>query len=144
MEDFRFHFDLRVRWSEVDPQGIVYNPNYMMYVDLAYGEYAWRTLQLWDALPPTVLAKSTVQFRASAKFDDDLKVWVRTKRIGNSSFVLVFCITRDGPGGSDSDVIFEAESVYVHVDLATGESRTVPDAWREKMVAYEIVPIEGV
>lgn len=137
MENFRFHYDLRVRWSEVDGQGIVYNPNYMMYIDLAYGEYCWRELRLWDALPPTVLAKSTVQFRQSARFDDLLQVWVRTTRIGNSSFTLNFVITRDG------QPIFEAESIYVHVDLTSGLSQPVPDEWRRKIAAYESAPVEG-
>jgi len=38
-EDFAFFYPLRVRWSEVDLQGIVFNPHYLAYADLAISEY---------------------------------------------------------------------------------------------------------
>ena len=38
-QDFTFFHPLRVRWSEVDPQGIVFNPNYLAYADIALTEY---------------------------------------------------------------------------------------------------------
>jgi acyl-CoA thioester hydrolase len=38
-EDFAFFYPLRVRWSEVDPQNIVFNPNYLVYADIAMTEY---------------------------------------------------------------------------------------------------------
>jgi hypothetical protein len=37
--DFRFAHRLRVRWSEVDAQGIVFNPNYFVYADVGFTEY---------------------------------------------------------------------------------------------------------
>ena len=40
--EFTFFHPLRVRWSEVDPQGIVFNPNYLAYADLALTEYMRR------------------------------------------------------------------------------------------------------
>lgn len=38
-QDFAFVQPLRVRWSEVDQQGIVFNPHYLAYADLAITEY---------------------------------------------------------------------------------------------------------
>ena len=38
-DDFRFFHPLRVRWAEVDPQGIVFNGNYLTYADVAITEY---------------------------------------------------------------------------------------------------------
>jgi len=35
-EDFSFVHTLRVRWSEVDMQGIVFNGNYLNYFDVAF------------------------------------------------------------------------------------------------------------
>ena len=37
--DFSFFHSLRVRWSEVDPQGIVFNGSYLTYADVATTEY---------------------------------------------------------------------------------------------------------
>jgi acyl-CoA thioester hydrolase len=131
VDNFRFHHELRVRWSEVDGQQIVFNANYLMYMDIAYAEYLRRELVLSNGLPTTVLAKSTLQFRQSAVFDDILQIWVKTSHIGRSSMQVDFLITRDG------EVLFEAESIYVYIDTETGRPATVPDAWREKIEAYE-------
>ncbi|WP_258867994.1 thioesterase family protein [Alkalilimnicola ehrlichii] len=38
-EDFRFLHPLRVRWVEVDAQGIVFNGHYLTYFDIAATEY---------------------------------------------------------------------------------------------------------
>ena len=37
----RFSHRLRVRYGECDPQGIVFNANYMLYVDVVFTEL-WR------------------------------------------------------------------------------------------------------
>ena len=44
-DDFRFVQPLRVRWSEVDLQAIVFNGHYLMYFDTAVAGY-WRALAL--------------------------------------------------------------------------------------------------
>ena len=44
-KDFSFVHTLRVRWSEVDMQGIVFNGNYLNYFDVAFTEY-WRAIGL--------------------------------------------------------------------------------------------------
>ena len=47
--DFSFFHALRVRWSEVDMQAIVFNGNYLNYFDVAFTEY-WRELALPDVI----------------------------------------------------------------------------------------------
>src|ERR1039457_2711426 len=42
-EHFTFCHTLRVRWAEVDKQGIVYNVNYFLYFDVGITEY-WRAI----------------------------------------------------------------------------------------------------
>ena len=37
--EFRFAHRMRVRWAEVDKQGIVFNGHYLMYFDVAITEY---------------------------------------------------------------------------------------------------------
>ena len=37
--DFRFSMSLRVRWSECDAQGIVFNGAYQNYLEVAQAEY---------------------------------------------------------------------------------------------------------
>ena len=37
--EYRFHYSHRVRYAEVDPQGIVFNSRYLEYCDAAVTEY---------------------------------------------------------------------------------------------------------
>jgi YbgC/YbaW family acyl-CoA thioester hydrolase len=135
--DFRFHDHLRVRWAEVDMQKIVFNGHYLMYVDTAVAGY-WRAL----ALPyhPTMeqlqgdlyVRKATLEYTASARYDERLAVGIRCGRIGNSSMVLHAGVFRD------DKCLVHGELVYVFADPATQTSRPVPDALRAALQAFEV------
>ncbi len=68
-QNYTFFHSLRVRWAEVDPQGIVFNGNYLTYLDVATTEY-YR--QLGMSYPADLLrgggdlfaVKSTLEYRA--------------------------------------------------------------------------------
>ncbi|MFZ5617174.1 MAG: acyl-CoA thioesterase [Pseudomonadota bacterium] len=55
--DFSFFHPLRVRWSECDGQGIVFNVNYFLYYDIAIWEWT-RALgyPTWDVAQKVVKA----------------------------------------------------------------------------------------
>ncbi len=134
--DFRFHHRLRVRWAEVDMQKIVFNPHYLMYFDCAIADY-WRALALpYEAAMQQLagevfLRKTTVEFNASARVDDQLDVALRCDRIGNSSMTFVGAIFRD------QQLLTTGELVYVFADPATQTSRPVPAPLRAVLDAYE-------
>ena len=91
-KDFRCCHRLRVRWSEVDIQKIVFNAHYLTYADCAMTEY-WRALALpyeagMQALDGEVyLKKASVEYHASARLDDLLDLGLRCARVGNTSLV---------------------------------------------------------
>src|SRR3954452_12583206 len=65
-----FVHELRVRYGECDPQGIVFNANYLLYFDVAFTEY-WRDrIGPWDGMDEfgvdAVVAEAKVRFRAPA------------------------------------------------------------------------------
>ncbi len=86
-EDFRHSVPLRVRWAEVDPQSIVFNAHYLTYCDICVTEY-WRAVGI--RYPEDVLhahgvdifvVKSTLEYHASARFDDVLEIRGRMARL---------------------------------------------------------------
>ena len=133
---FRFFHRLRVRWAEVDLQKIVFNPHYLMYVDTALADY-WRAL----ALPyeqslhamggDLFVRKSTLEFHASAVYDDVLDVGLRCARVGNSSLQLVSGIFRD------EELLVGAELVYVFADPVAKASLPVPQVLRNLLTNFE-------
>lgn len=134
--DFRFFHRLRVRWSEVDMQKIVFNAHYLMYFDTAVADY-WRALALpyEDAMHQLggdlYVKKATVEFHASARMDDQLDVALRCARIGNSSMLFSGAIFRA------EQLLLTCELVYVFADPATQTSRPVPPLLREILTGYE-------
>src|SRR3954468_23139389 len=76
---FRFSHGLRVRWAEVDRQGIVFNGHYFTYFDVAITEY-WRAIgypypdALLAAGSDTFVVKTSIEYHAPAHYDDMLDV----------------------------------------------------------------------
>jgi YbgC/YbaW family acyl-CoA thioester hydrolase len=134
--DFRYFERLRVRWAEVDMQSIVFNAHYLMYFDTAVAGY-WRALAIpyhetMDYLGGDLYArKATVEFAASARYDDQLEVGVRTQRTGNSSMLLACGVVRG------EQLLVSGELVYVFADPATMTSKPIPQEFRELLQAYE-------
>ena len=134
--DFRFFHRLRVRWAEVDMQKIVFNAHYLMYFDTAISDY-WRALALpYEAAMEHLggdlyVKKATLEYSASARFDDLLDIGLRCERIGNSSLLF-----RGGIFRGDA-LLISCELVYVFADPATQTSKTVPQSLRDTLTAFE-------
>ena len=133
-ENFTFFHPLRVRWSECDAQGIVFNVNYFLYFDVAMTEYMRELGYAFvgeDALEfYTVSAKA--DFRGSAVFDDEIEIGVRCARIGTKSMIAEFIIVR-GEG-----VLTEGEITYVHAARGTKDTTPLPDHFIDKVTAFEM------
>lgn len=133
-EGFRFRHTIRVRWSEVDPQGVVFNARYLDYADLGITEY-WRAIGFRSDVAEMQfhVANANVDFKKPTYPDERIDLWVRTERFGTSSMTQLIEIH-----GADADDIRAAIStVQVHVDLATHRPRPIPDAVRDKFQAFD-------
>lgn len=136
LEDFRFKHRLRVRWAEVDLQKIVFNPHYLTYLDTAITDY-WRTVALpYEATMHSLggdlfVKKSTLEYHASARYDDVIEVGMRCARIGNSSLQFLAEIYRG------DEHLISGEIVYVYADPSTQTSRPVPQALRDVLLGFE-------
>lgn len=94
-----FEHPLRVRYGECDPQGIVFNANYLLYFDVVFTELWREALGPWyelkDAGVDLVVANANIDFRASARFDDELVLRARIARLGTTSITTEFDVLRD-------------------------------------------------
>jgi len=124
-----FRLLLRVRYSECDAQGIVFNARWGEYIDVAASEY---TRVLLGSVDPAVtgvdwrLVKQTTQWRAPGRFDDVIDLRVSTLQIGTTSFVLA----TDARRHRDGLALVACETVYVIVDVASGTKRPIPGPLR--------------
>ncbi len=136
-QDFTFFHSLRVRWSEVDRQDVVFNPNYFVYFDVAVGEY-WRAtgFRYPQDLSGTDIftVDARARFLGSATYDDELSIGCRTSRIGRSSMTASLGLYRQG------ELLTVGELVYVHTDLAAKRGAPWPDAVVDAFLRFERVP----
>lgn len=134
---FPFVHTLRVRYSEIDGQKIVYNAHYLTYIDLAITEY-FRNLEIQFVEASAfdiALVKATLEYKRPARLDDWLDIHVSVTRLGNSSFTGKFRISPHGRDGA-GDAHLEAEIIYVSV-TEEGRSTPIPDWVRERIAAVE-------
>ena len=135
-QDFSFFHSLRVRWSEVDLQAIVFNGHYLNYFDVAFTEY-WRETGLPDVIAQAEAGleifarKASVEYHAPARFDDLLDIGVRCADIGRSSMRFVLEIYRA------DDQLVSGEMTYVYADSRVRKSEPVPPSWRDRLHAIE-------
>ena len=139
--EFTFSHSLRVRWAEVDRQGIVFNGHYLMYFDVAITEY-WRALGypypdgLLQHGTDLYVKKASIEYHASAQYDDVLNVMVRVARIGRSSLQFLLEIHRG------AEHLISGEVLYVNADPTTRTSHSVPEFLRQAIGNLERVPPE--
>ena len=135
-DDFRLSHQLRVRWSEVDMQGIVFNGHYLTYADIGITEY-FRALT--NSCGGDTGAKggdffavrTLLEYRAPAENDDLLDVHVRIARLGNSSMLFVIGIYRD------DTLLLTGEITYVYADQKSRRPKPIPTSFREAVKGYE-------
>jgi acyl-CoA thioester hydrolase len=132
---------LRVRWAEVDRQGVVFNAHYLLYADVGATEY-WRAVGLrypadFESLGSDLYVRTaTVDYRAAALYDDELDVCGRITRIGGTSLQFSVGIFRHDETEAP---LVAVDLVYVYVDAATRTPRRVDDVLRARIRAFEIV-----
>ncbi|MGH9187512.1 MAG: acyl-CoA thioesterase [Acidimicrobiales bacterium] len=121
----RYRHELRIRYGEVDLQGVVFNAHYLAYVDDAMD--CWmRTLDPhferfgWGMM----LKRADIVWHRGAGIGDTLSIAVGVARWGRSSFDVGF------EGAVDGDRVFTATVTYVGVKAGTTEPIPPPDAVR--------------
>ena len=134
--DFRCLDRMRVRWAEVDLQKIVFNAHYLMYFDTALAAL-WRGFAA-DYHPTMALMggdlyvkKASIEYFASAEYDDVIDVGLRCARIGNSSISLQGGIFRG------QQLLVTGELIYVFADPHSQTSKPVPPGLRRLYEGFD-------
>lgn len=127
--DFAFHHRFRVRWSETDAQGVVFNARYLDYADVAITEY-WRAAKLRERAGDEPLEfhvkKATVTWFAPILPDEMIDAMARTIAAGRTSLTQLVEIHGSRDDGSD-DLRATVDLVSVFVDLATHRPQILPE-----------------
>ncbi|WP_020673569.1 acyl-CoA thioesterase [Amycolatopsis nigrescens] len=132
-ENAAVRMPLRVRYHECDGQGIVFNANYLAYVDMATFDLSKELFGTHAKLLETgfdmVVAESNVRYLAGCHFDDELMVNGYLTHLGRTSMIFDFEIRRG------EELVTEVKNRYVWVRTDTLRPAPPPDHVREIFAA---------
>ncbi len=129
---------IKVRYSEVDCQKIVYNSHYLTYFDISLSEMLEDCFDQDEYINNTNNDFHTVgvqmNFNSPARLNDQLEVYSGIKKLGNSSMTFLQEIYKAG-----SDIILnEASITWVNTNQNSMKSETIPNDIRKKLSKYLI------
>jgi acyl-CoA thioester hydrolase len=120
-----FVHELRVRYGECDPQGIVFNANYLLYFDVAFTELWRAAVGPWQEMVAkgidAVVAEASLSFRAPARYDDELKLQAQIARLGRTAITTEIDVVRG------DELLVAGRLRHVCVATDTWSKTDVPD-----------------
>lgn len=142
-EDFPLRHTMRVRYSEIDAQGVVFNAHYLTYFDTTINE-AFRGSGIdWLAQVQlsgcdVQLVRSLVEYKAPLHFDEAFTVGAAVARLGTSSLTWTLAVF-----GADASLRASGEIVWVYADLAAKRSAPLPEWLRSVAIQLAAISHRG-
>jgi acyl-CoA thioester hydrolase len=119
-----FVHELRVRYGECDPQGIVFNANYLLFFDVAFTELWRAAIGPWQEMVErgidAVVAETNIRFLAPARFDDVLRLKAQVARLGATAITTEIDVMRG------DQLLVEGWLRHVCVDTADWSKTELP------------------
>lgn len=132
---FNFKTLIPTRFSDMDMFGHANNAVYLTYFEQARSDY-WRDILNWDwKTHGIVIVKSEVEYLHPIMLEDKISIYVRTSKVGNSSFEINYVIVSDNNGEETLKTIGKTKQVVI--DYSTKKPTAIPKEAREKMVIFD-------
>jgi acyl-CoA thioester hydrolase len=130
---FRYSTPIVVRFRDCDPMGHVNNAAYLTYLEVARFAY-WNDVAGGREFGEIsfIMARIEIDYKASAKPSDTLRVHLAITGFGRSSFVFEYEIV-----DQDGRVIAAARTVQVMYDYAQNKSVPVLEDFKKRVSEYE-------
>tara|TARA_B100000676_G_C17420832_1_gene504485 strand:+ start:101 stop:535 length:435 start_codon:yes stop_codon:yes gene_type:complete len=132
--DFTVFWETRIRYYELDPQGIMHNANYLAFYDQAVVEY-FRDLdydyekEIEETNKDFHTVQVIVQYNKPLYFDDEIEIGLKIKDVGNTSMTWVMAMFIKGTG----ELASASEIVHVYTDMKTSKPTTITDDLKKKL-----------
>lgn len=139
MDDSAYSYEtpITVRFRDIDMTGFVHNSVLLIYVEEARIRYFRDVIGVDITETNGAVARQEIDYERMITLDSTLTVRYRTTRIGDSSITTTFEV--------DSDGALAASGKVVHVVLDdSGETRPVPEKWRENIQSFEPASVDIV
>jgi acyl-CoA thioester hydrolase len=135
LADYKFRTLVPIRFSDLDYYGHANNAVYLTYFETARVDY-WREVVKWDwKHNGIILARSEVNYLKPIMRDDKIACYIRTTRIGNSSFDVMHVLVKVTDEGEE--ICTTGKTVCISYDYNINKSVKIPVEQRNRMIAYD-------
>jgi acyl-CoA thioester hydrolase len=135
LTDYKYKTPIAIRFSDIDNVGHVNNAIYLTYFEVARITY-WREIISWNLKENGIIVgRSEVNYLKPITFDDQIFCYVRTTRIGNSSFDVMHVLVKMTPHGEE--ICTTGKTVCISYDYAACKSIPIPTNERLRMIEYD-------
>ena len=136
--DFRFFLAHKVRYVELDTQGIVFNAHYLAWYDEAVSDYiraaGWDYQAEVKAMGADFhVVRGLVEYKVAIGRKAEIEIGARCTRIGRTSIAFQPAVF---PKGGDT-LLATGEIVWVLTDQATRRPVPIPDPLRALLATFE-------
>ena len=135
---YKFFHTLRVRYAEVDAQGIVFNSHYLTYFDCAITEY-YRKIkynyisEVKKSKKDFHVIKTTIEFKKPISFDQIIDLGVKISKIGNTSLTFDISIYSN----RKNILLAEGNIIQVYTDQIKKCSTPLSKSFVKKIRKFE-------
>lgn len=135
LNDFKYQTQIPIRFSDMDLFGHANNAIFLTYFEQARSKY-WEEIIGWNWNEMgIILAKAEVEFISPVLINDQLFAYVRTSRIGNSSFDIDYLLVSRTETGEN--IRAKGKTVQVSFDYKTNKPALIPVIYKSKMIDFD-------
>ena len=131
MPEFGHEIEIDVRFRDIDAMGHVNNAVFATCIEQARIEYLGDVVGGDPLAVGAVLADLHIDYERPIEYGESVVVHTRVDELGTASIPVVHEVRAEG------DRAATAEALMVAYDSEAGESRPIPEAWREGIRAHE-------
>jgi len=135
LTDYNFKTPIALRFSDIDAVGHVNNAIYLTFFEEARLKYWDEAIHWnWDA-NGVIVGRSEVNYLKPILLGDKIYCYVRTTRIGNSSFDIMHVLVRVTEHGEE--ICTTGKTVCISYDYKANKSVPIPLEERTRMIEYD-------
>lgn len=139
LNSFNYKIPLHIRFADIDLFGHVNNAVYLTYFEIARSSYWSEVIQWnWNEMG-IIIGRAEINYLKPIGLKDQILAYVRTSRIGNSSFDLEYALVKIYNGAEE--ICTTGQTVCIAFDYNQNQSLPIPEAQKLKMQMFEALEV---
>jgi acyl-CoA thioester hydrolase len=140
LDSFKYKTTIETRFADFDMMGHVNNAHYFTYMEIGRTRY-WKQAVNWDwKKTGVVIANASLSYILPILLEDEVHMYIRTSRIGTTSFDLEYLIVKMVNGAES--ICSEGKTVCVAYDYQSKTPIPIPEYEKDKMMLFEQLSVK--